>query len=484
MRRYNTLRHLFCFMLAFTMLFNAHTVSFPKESNTIEEDKFIQSSDSNDFTFSNEFPELEWWESFDDEYLSCYIKQALENNKNIKVALNRVLEARQIARQSLGQELPQISLTPSFTRQKSSENLTRPSNNQLQSGGAFTFFPGTTLNIYNVPLSASYEADIWLKNRNETQALSKLADATAYDLKNITLIVASEIANTYLSLIATDKLIQTQQNIIDKEIENLQLLKSQLNSGLITSVEVNNQEKQILTAESALKNYELQQSILSHQLVYLLGESTAKATFIERGSIDNIKVPTTIFTGIPSELLLRRPDILMSEAQLKESKIQISIARKNFLPTIDLSGQFGYSSTKLSNLFDWKSNIANFTASLVQSLFSGGSKKANLKAKKYKYEQMLHTYQDTIMNAFRETEDSIASLKKHYAVYQNTQNTYNIQQETFALTEDRYKAGLIAYNEVNNASTQLDSVKQSVYNDKLQCLQDLISIYKAVGGGF
>lgn len=437
-----------------------------------------------DITFNQSFPDIQWWETYKDPILSKYIAKALSNNNDLKIAAYRIEEARAQARELLGYELPVISLQPGYSRQQNSKTLLTPLISQWEGLGPKIFSPGSKYNIFQMPLVVSYETDFWLQKRKRTQAQKKLVEAYKENLKTASLLIAAEVASTYFNLVSVDKLIEIQEKQITIYKDYISLLNNKYESGLISYVEINNRTQELSELEALLNEYKLQQKVLIHQLIVLMGDSTYNSEAIERNSIDNLNISNELPSGLPSDLILRRPDILAKEAELKALNLQVSIARREFLPNFDLAGQFGYASTKLSNFLDWKSHFALFSATLVHNLFTGGSKIARLKASKARYEQKLYDYHQTILKSFQEVEDSLTSIKCHSL--ENTKNldTINIAKDNYNLIKDQYDAGLTSYLDVIQSENILLSYDKEQTQTKTKLLIDSISLYKALGGGY
>ncbi|MEW5822271.1 MAG: efflux transporter outer membrane subunit [Cyanobacteriota bacterium] len=437
-----------------------------------------------DIKVNNEFPDLNWWEDFKDPVLSRYVLAALDNNHDLKSASLAIEESKALVRESLGNELPSITINPAYTRQKNSKNLTTPSIQQFEGAGPKLFSPGSTVNIFTAPLNTSYEADFWLKNRKTTLAKKKHLESVQQTYKTAMVLISTEVANAYFNLLKVDKLIELQNKEIKLYKDTYDLLKAQFDAGLISYIEVINAEENLKRSMSQMSEYELSRSLFVHQLLVLMGQSTANSNIIDRASIDSIILPEKLKTGVPSDLVSRRPDILSAEATLARSKIEVSLARKAFFPSIVLSGSYGYASTKLSQIFNWDSVLTSFTSSVAQSIFTGGSRRAALRAKKFKYEQYLHDYYQTVLNAFQEVEDSIASYKYHYKENSNNLERLDNMKDSVLLMDSKYDQGLVSYVDVINPNISLLQVEKEQLISKSSCLIDMLSVYKALGGGY
>jgi multidrug efflux system outer membrane protein len=430
------------------------------------------------------FPDRDWWQRFNDPHLNTVIEAALAANHQLAMAEQRVLQARALARESLGRELPQLGLNPSFTRQKNSQNLIAPNQNQFAGAGPRLFAPGATFNLYNVPLQASYEVDLFLRNRDRTRSANQQVKFSEQQAKTAIITVTTETASAYFNLLKADRLIQLQHDVIALAQDAVSLEKSRFDVGLVSWENVSRAQAFQAQAEAALPEYERLRSVSLDQLAVLTARTPLELATLARTPLENLPIAGEIAVGVPSELLTRRPDILAAEADLERARIDVRIARKAFLPTLNLTGQFGFATTRLNNLFDWQSHLAAFTASMTQSLFTGGQRLAGLRYQKAVYQERLHGYQQTLLQAFQEVEDSLASLKAHQSQLQANQQRTQAEGTTVQLVEERYTRQLSNYRDVVDARQSLIAAQTAEVESRTAILNDTLSLYRALGGGF
>ncbi|MGD9580629.1 MAG: efflux transporter outer membrane subunit [Vampirovibrionia bacterium] len=444
--------------------------------------KFDEAADKENLEAT--FPEEFWWEDFNDPILTSYIKSALDNNYDLKSAFLVIEESRELVRESFGNELPVLGINPAYTRQKNSKNLTTPQLESFMGTGPKLFSPGSSVNIFNMPLNASYEADFWLKNRNITKAKKVQYESTKQTFKTLLVLISTEVANAYFNLIKADKLVQLQQEEIALYKDQLDIIKSQNEAGLVSDIEVVDVQNALVEAEATLPKYQLLQDLFAHQLSVLMGQSTANSKSIERASIDQLNIPEKVKTGLPSELISRRPDVIAKELELQKARIEVSLARKAFLPSVMLSGSYGYGTTKLKQLFNWESMMTYFTSSIAQTLLAGGSRRAALRARKFKYEQKLYAYYQSVLTAFQDVEDGIASFNRHSEENGMSLTRIKLVNDNIDMQDCKYDQGLIPYIDVLKYKIQKVELEKSQLANKTDCLTDILSIYKALGGGY
>lgn len=443
--------------------------------------------------FNDAFPDKVWWEQFQDPYLSACIQKAVNANLDLALAHERIEESRALARQSLGRELPQLTLGGNFSRSRSSATTIRPSRTGSSassgsatgspaSGGGFAL--GQVLNYWSVPLSASYEADLWLKNRDLTRAFNKDAEAATRVFQATHVMLASDVANAYFNLLAADQMIALQKQIVVTAESDLQHAQNRFEAGLTDEENVVLRQGQLTDFKAQLQVYYQTQALALNQLAVLMGQTPYEAVDLKRADLADYPMPYELPTGVPSEMVTRRPDILAAESQLAASGFRVRAARKEFLPTVNLTGQFGYASAQFKDLFKWDSYLASVGAGAVQKLFTGGQLKANLRVMKSRNRQQLLIYQNTILQAFREVDDSLASLKAHRNAYDEYETSLRSLEKRAQIQQNRLALGAISEADVNPVKLEIFQAQEGIAQSKLAVLSDTLSLYKALGGGY
>lgn len=385
--------------------------------------------------YKAEYVNKDWWNKFQDPVLNDYILKAVNQNRDIKIASLKVFEAQQLAIESLGKEFPTLTLGGNFNRQKTSNNT---------SFGSFAM-PSYTQNNFNFPLNVNYELDIWLKNRDKTIQQAKELESVMYDEKSAYIALTSSVAATYFNIINIDEQLKYQNQKLKLRKDILEMTRENYNQGLYEASDVISTEKALTEAENILSDLYKQQTIFLNQLAVLIGENVGISSEFKRTSINEINLISNLPLVISSELIQARPDILKAEAQLQKARIDVSLAKKDFLPNINLSGQFGFNAISLAKVFTWDSYIASASAGLAQTLFSGGQRRARLKLKNYQYKEMLENYQNTILKSLQEVNDSLAILKADTQKNTNNLSRIKSEKENMEIINNKYKFGAISY---------------------------------------
>ncbi|MCE3233890.1 MAG: hypothetical protein K0Q50_70 [Vampirovibrio sp.] len=420
-----------------------------------------------------EFPDQQWWNLFNDAYLPSYINGAIQNNPSLNIAAERVIQARALVRQNVALELPSVDVNPSYY------HIGLPQ----QGAGVGVNLP-RSLNFYSLPLQASYELDLWGRNLDQIRSSKRQMEATEFQSKTVLTGIISEVASAYVNLLRADALIRTQQENLALLNRIEELKRSQNQAGLTSYDEVIRAERDTTEAESQLAKYQQQQAVFAHQLSVLTGTSPSPQAQLQRGSLEELALPVETQVGIPSELLARRPDLLAQEKLLESAHLDVSVARKAFLPKINLGAFFVMGALDIHNLFDW-GNLVNVQSAVVnQPLFKGGKLKAELKYRKSKQKEQLENYRQTILNAFKDVEDSIALLKADSATLEANQKRLLLTEKNLGLTQSLAQQGLVPRLNTLQSQSEVIRYRQLAMQSKADKAIDTISLYKALGGGF
>lgn len=413
---------------------------------------------------------IDWWDNFNDPYLKEYIFKTVEHNYDLKIATLKTQEYYQTIKSVHSKELPQLTLNANYAR--------------IRTPGFD--FNGVTLdpdasNLFALPLIASYEADIFLKNHDKTKSAKKDYEASKYEEKATYIALATSTATTYVNIVRLDKLITLQEEVVKVRNEISELTKERYKAGLASTFDTTATDKQHTIAMIALNDLKKERAILLHQLAVLIGESPSCAQNIPRSTLDEIEYKGNLPTCISSEVVVQRPDLMKAEMQLQKAKIDVRVARKDFLPTIPIFGVIGFSSLYLDRLFDWDSLLALVAVGASQSLFTGGRKMSSLKMQKIKYQELFENYKKVDLQAIQEINDSLCEIKYDTQKDNDNLRKYNLEKSNFKLITERYNAGITSRFDKIQFQENLLILQRDIANSKTQRLVDYMSLYKSVG---
>lgn len=436
-------------------------------------------------SFENSFPEKDWWNRFQDPILVNYVQEAINANRDLQVALARIKEARETVRFAFSRELPQMTLRSDFLRVKGTENFLRQeSRGNAPGGGGNAIFPSDAFNIYDFVFSPRYEVDLFGKNWSRIRAAARESDAVKQDANALVLTITAEVATAYINLLQTDRTILLQAQLVAIQEENLRLRRSMFAQGVLNYDDVLGTEQSLSQAKKNLAETQKMREAFVHQLSVLRGRPPVDASGFVRSNLEQLPADLLVSSGLPSELVSRRPDILAAEARLKEAGFNIAVARKDFFPTLNLMGPFGFLSTELSRFFDSGSFLSTIAVNGAQTLFDGGAKIATYRTQKARHEQQINQYQQTILNAFREVEDALSGLISDKAQYDESRRATLDTRKRLGLTEHRYQQGVNTLLDVLDLRSQLVNNEITESQKKASLLAEYVNLYKAIGGGF
>jgi outer membrane protein, multidrug efflux system len=378
----------------------------------------------------------------------------------------------------------------SWIRQKNSTNLVSPNLSQFRSGGPQVFSPGSTFSIFNLPLSLTYEIDVWRKNRLQTKSAQLRYQAEALKLRDMELALTEHTVKTALTVFANDafqQLLQSRLTVLE-EIQHLQ--RDRYEAGLEAKDAYLERRQAIEALQVELLQRQEEAKRLNHELAFMVGKSSTEFQW-KTPDVSALaffeQVPLPYFgrwKQVDVNQLLHRPDVGMSELELQASGLDVKVARRLFLPSFTINAQVGLASTTLNQWFDWNSVLASFGTSMAQQLFAGGALKANLKEQKARFEQKGRLYQNQLLLAGRKSEDAIVGLTKALEKASVIEQQRLLAEERFDLMEARYKVGLENYlPTLEQRHKVLQKWEEEVYI-RQQVLLAWNTLQRELGGGF
>lgn len=408
---------------------------------------------------------MDFFSKFNDDFLTCYICEALKKNNDARKASWKVEQYRQNVKFSFGKELPAITVAPGYA------------------GLHIPRFDNFTLkqNSFVVPFLANYEADLLLKNRDKTKSEKKNYQAEKYEEKAVYISLASDIAVLYVNILQYDRLIELQEEII--KINEKQVLREKLKykEGITSLNDYHLSEKKLIENKNSLEQLSAQRITLLTQLAFLTGNSPDCAYDLNRGKIIEFEYNGKIPSEISTDVILARPDIMKTEARLEKAKIDVRVARKEFLPKFYITGFYIFNTIAPGNFFSWQAVLAAILATASQDIFMGGRKVANLKKQKAVYEEMFEEYQRTDLNAIKEINDTLYVIKSDTTVDKNISRYLDYEKKDYLNKKREYSQGTISYLDLLNQEERLLNIQQNKIKSKTVRLINYFTLYKAAG---
>jgi NodT family efflux transporter outer membrane factor (OMF) lipoprotein len=419
-----------------------------------------------------------WWEIFNDPQLNALEEKASSSNRQIAAAADNFLAARALVREARSQYFPAVSANPSILNARPSPGQFGGLRTGSASGAGLTVRSFTN---YSLPFDASWEPDFWGRVRSTVRANIYAAQASAADLENIRLSVQAELAVDYYQLRAQDSLKEVLDSTVRNYQETLDLTRSQYKTGLSSEEAVAQAEAQLKTAQAQDTNLGILRAQYEHAIAVLTGQ-IASTFSLSANALT--AAPPAIPVGIPSELLERRPDIAGAERSVAQANAQIGAAKAAYFPAILLSAAGGFGNSSVADWLTWPSRFWSVGPSVAETIFDAGLRKATVQQYRATYDHTVANYQQTVLTAFQEVEDNLASLRILSQDIEQQNAAVEAATRNLQLATVRYKAGLDPYLNVIAAQTLLLNGQQTDVTFRMQQMVAAVSLIKALGGGW
>jgi NodT family efflux transporter outer membrane factor (OMF) lipoprotein len=412
-----------------------------------------------------------WWEIFGDPELNGLEEQIATSNQDLKVFEARFREARAAIRFNRASQFPTISTSPSASYVKTTDYSPNfPSKVNQVSTGDFV-----------LPIDLSYELDLWGSIRRSVAAAREEAQATAGDYETAKLSLEAELAMDYFNLRSADAQKQLLDDTVKAYTDNVQLTTHRFKGGVAPRSDVAQAQTQLDTTRVQDTDVTVQRTQFEHAIAVLIGKPPAEFS-LAAAPVNN--QPPIIPTGLPSELLQRRPDIAAAERRMAEANQQIGIARAAYYPTVSLGATAGFESTHIANLLDGPSAFWAVGPALAETLFDAGRRRATSESARANYDGTIATYRQTSLTAFQEVEDNLSALRILETEAQQQDQAVASSKDSLHIFTNRYKGGVDTYLQVITAET-IELANELNAIDILRRRMDAsVLLVKALGGGW
>jgi multidrug efflux system outer membrane protein len=416
------------------------------------------------------FADLPWWEVFKDERLKQLIQTALANNYDLRVAVTRVEQARQLALQARAQYFPFLTYSAGSGYGKN-EFVGTVSGNGGKEQGSFLSL-----------LSVAWEADVWGRLRRMNEAARAQYLGTEEARRGVMLTLVSDVAQAYLVLLDLELQLEIAKRTTDSFTQTLKLFTQRLEGGVSSALDTSRAEAALATAAATVPELERQIAIQENLINILLGANPGPLPHTAK-LLDEI-VPPQIPSGLPSQLLERRPDILSAEQQLRFANAQVGVATANFFPQFGLTSFFGRGSSPLDMLSSGRATVWSIAGNVAGPIYEGGLLRAQKRQAVSFWEQSKLQYQQTAQLAFQDVSNALISREKYEGVRAEQARAVHAYQESVRLSLLRYVAGKASYFEVLEAQIQLYPAENALAITELNRRTVIVQLYKALGGGW
>ena len=411
-----------------------------------------------------------WWEIYHEPELNALEEKLNISNQNIAQSFQNFMAARAQVRQARAAYYPTVSVGPAYTRARSSANTSET-------------FPGINLNSndFSLPFDVSWEPDVWGRIRNSVRQAANAAQVSAADLANERLTEQANLAVFYFEVRGQDSLIDLYQQTIEAYQKDLVLTQVRSRTGVDTEQSVAQAQLNLDTAIASATNLRIARAQFEHAIAVLTGQAASSFSIPKRQLTNNVPA---IPIGVPSQILERRPDIAAAERTMAEANALIGVETAAYYPTFTIGGDLGLESSKIGNLFTWPSRFFSAGPSASELLFDGGLRRGLIAQYKAQYEADAAAYRQTVLTAFQQTEDYLASVRWLGEQRREQQNSIAAAQRYFDLSLIRYKTGVDTYLNVFTAQTSLLSNQQTAITLQVQQMTSSVQLIEALGGGW
>ena len=411
----------------------------------------------------------QWSAVFREPELQDLIKQAIANNYDLRVAAQRVLEAQSQIRITRAAGLPTISVGGTGLGADLPSSLGNTVGTNPLSFGSFN-------------LSAAWTPDFWGLYRKQTDVQRDQLLSQIWAQRAVRMTLVGQVATTYFTLRSLDQQLDVAQQTLKARQDSVNLTNTLERGGSAPLSDVRQAEQLLYTASSQIPQLEQEIQQQENAMSLLLGKPPGPVQHTDPTAL--APVPQDLPAGIPSQLLERRPDIQQAEAQLKAANAQVGVARAQFFPQLSISASAGVGGDSFSNIFDPAGKTIYGLGTLTQPIFEGGRLRGQYELSKQQKEEMILTYQNTILGAFRDVSNALVAVNKQHASRGEQQKLVDAAFDATRLARIRYQAGSTAYLEVLTTDTNLFTARLNLINAEQSEALSLVQLYQALGGGW
>ncbi len=417
---------------------------------------------------SDAFKKGKWWEIFEEAELNTLEEQVEPANQSLKIAEANYREARSNVQTQRSFLFPTVSAGPSISSNRISNNY--------PVGGQ-----GLQYGLFTLPISASFDADLWGRIRKSIEAAREQAQASAGDLENVKLELQTEVAADYFTIRGLD----SQKRLLDDTVVAYQkaydLTNNRYNGGVASKAEVMQAKTQLNQTQAQSIDLGEQRAQLEHAIAVLTGKPPEN---FHVAPAELRKTIPAIPLGIPAELLQRRPDIAASERQVAAANQQIGIAKTAFYPDLVIAAQGGFQAGSIVNWFTWPSRFWGLGPQLAQTIFDAGRRRSQVVISEAAYDATVASYRQTSLTAFQEVEDNLSTLRILEEETVKQHEAVEAAENSEQLAMNRYKGGLVTYLEVITAQSIALSNERAEVDLLQRRMGAAVQLVRALGGGW
>lgn len=414
--------------------------------------------------------DVPWWELFKDDELKSLIQTALTNNYDLRAAIARVEQSRQVAAQARSQFFPAVGYSVGA------------SDGRNEFVGVVSPNGGVTQGSFAGVLNATWEADVWGRIRRLNESARAQYLATEEARRGVMLTLVSDVAQSYFELLGLELQLQIAKESTVSFEQTLKLFTQKYEGGAASKLDTARAQAALSITAANIPEIERQIAIKENQISILIGANPASVAHKSK-LLDEV-IPPDVPAGLPSALLERRPDIISLEQQVRSANAQIGVATAAFFPQIGLTALLGHASTPLSTISSGAGNLWSIAGNVAGPIYEGGALRAQKRQAVAFWEQTKAQYEQTVLGAFRDVSNALVSRQKYDAVRADQQQAVAAYEESVKLALLRYNAGKASYYEVLEAQQQLYPAQNQLAQTEINRRVVIVQLYLALGGGW
>jgi outer membrane protein, multidrug efflux system len=423
------------------------------------------------------WPAKEWWHGFNSPELDGFISTAETDNLNIAIAFAAVLQAQAQSNIQRSALFPSVDLNPSAERAQTPSGILSPAG----SSGRITI-PGATTNTFSFTANGTWSPDIWGLARDNLHAAEDTLRAQRYAQEEVALTEVSDVGTTYLDVLALrDRVTLAKKNVEDAK-RVLVITQAKLQNGVSSQLDLAQEQALVAQQEANIPVLQEQETEAQNALAVLLGRPPEGFT-IKAQNLDGIALPL-VAPGMPSELLLRRPDIAEAEANLSSAHANVDAARAAFFPAVSITGSAGTTSGVVGTLFHASTFEWSAGASALQTLFDAGKLFAESDLAKAQQLSLVATYRLTVITAFSNVENQLNQCQNFAIERDAIEREVKASAEAERISELQYREGIVDLTTLIQTQQTLFTAQDSLAQAKLAYAQAVIGLYESLGGGW
>lgn len=437
-------------------------------------------------------PDPNWWRAFKDPVLDSLIQRAIAGNLSLRQAVLRIAGAREQVVQARGAGLPAVNFQGSAKRQQLGvEGMLDSAHvrDRIQQSGSTEVSSVVDrltdpVNLYQLGFDASWELDLFGRVRRSVEAADAQTLESVEQRNDALVSLEAEVARAYLQLRGAQTVADTMRTQIRIAEDSLQLTEDRRRNGLAPQTDVENARAQLGGLRAQLPQYESQARQAMNGLAVLLGQPPGALDAELSTPAPMPALPAAVPIGVPSSLARRRPDVRRAEASLHAATANIGVSVAQLFPDVSLTGQFGLRNTQLDYLTRWGSHFYSFGPSVSLPIFQGGRLVSNVRLSRAQQASAALDYRQTVLTALQDVENALVAYRTDQERVDGLDQTAASLQNSYDLASDSYCKGLISFIEVLDAQRQLAQARQQATQARVQTSTDLVTLYKALGGGW